>query len=681
MKRIICISLTLIFVICAALPSFAFPAWSGDADGNGRINALDVIIIMKHLAGDDAALAPTADYDSDGTVNAKDVTLIMKYLTGYHVLTDSLLEAKYGVSEVSFDIPDPVTDKEVFGSQFGFDPSAADNSAAFNSAAAYLRDNPGTKLTLETGVYNLGDQGVSFSGVKDCVIDGNGSVFMYDEARYFTIGACEGLKFENITIDWDWDVHYLASIVKVIGYEKLNGSAAKVTFKFLLEDDASYALTNKWDSMIHVDPETLVMSGVPNGDYFNVYNSISERTLAAPDELDVVFKYEAPKLGETLLVRHYNYGPGAFSITGNSSGIVFEDINIYGLPGEGMIVNDGAHHVRFTRLTIGLNPKTADKHRISTTADAMHIKDTHGYYILEDCDIGYCGDDGLNIHDTVGVVTNFYENEVVVSASNGYPYHVGDTISFRRESDFTKIDFTAIITSVSVSGSDWTLTLDRDCEDELAENMIVHDDTCDSGHYIIRNCFFHENRARGVLAGSSECLIEGCRFYRNQSSALQICIDINAGVWTEGKGTSNMIIRNCEFNGCGMLRPDETITLSAGSGFTPGGTLAGECFTNILISGNVFKNTPGYIMVAKSFRNLTVYGNTIELPDEVIPGLSPSESGRIAILGKYYNESRVFGNVWKTTALTPEDFDPFKINPSKISTIETYDNTIEGEIG
>ena len=678
MKRIICILFAICLAASSAIAAFAFPAWSGDANGDGKINAFDVIMIMRRLAGEDISLAATADYDSDGAVNAKDVTLIMRYLTGHSVLTDSLLEAKYGVSEVSFEIPDPATDKEVFGAQFGFDPASADNSAAFNAAAAFLRDNPGTKLTLEKGVYNLGDAYVTFSGIKDCVIDGNGSVFMYDEANYFGISACEGLKFENLTIDWDWDAHYLASVVKVIGYEKLSGNGAKVTFKFLLEDDASYALTNNWDSMIHLDPETLVMSCVPKGDFFNVYNSSAERTLVAPDEIAVVFKYEPPKLGDTLLIRHYNYGPGAFNIGAGSNGIVFEDVNIYGLPGEGMIVNDGAHHIRFTRLTIGLNPKTADKHRVSTTADAMHIKETRGYYILEDCDIGYCGDDCLNIHDTVGAVIEFYENELTISASNGYPYHVGDTLSFRRESDFTKIDFTAVITSVSVSGSEWNVTLDRDCEDALAENMIVHDDTYDSGHYIIRNCFFHENRARGVLAGSSDCLIEGCRFYRNQSSAIQICIDIIPNLWTEGKGTSNMIIRNNEFDNCGRLRPDEAIRIFAGSGFSKSGSLIGDCFNDILISGNKFSDLPGYAIQAASVRNLTVYGNTFGFPTSEFDGFSPSKCAKIVITGTHYDDSHIFGNIWKTSALTPEDFENIRTTPSSISTITIENNTIEG---
>lgn len=675
MKRLACVLLVLFLAVTAATPAFAFPVWSGDSNGDGTINAKDVTKTMKYLVGANVELAPEADYNGDGKINAKDVTLTMKYLVGLPVLTDSLLEAKYGVSEVSFEIPDPVTDKEVFGADFGFDPEAADNSNAFNAAAAYLRENPGTKLTLEKGKYDLGDTAVVFSGVKDCVVDGSGSVFMYDTARYFSVSGCEGLKLCNFTIDWDWDVHYLASVVKVTGVETLEKSGAKVTFEFL-EDDASYALTEKWDSMIHLNPETLVMSGVQAGDFFNVNEKIEEKTLIAPNVMEVVFKYEWPAVGNVLLVRHYNYGPGAFNISSGSNGIVIEDVNIYGLPGEGVIVNSGAHHVRMTRMNIKLNPETAEKRRISTTADAIHIKETHGYYILEESEIGYCGDDCMNIHDTAGVVYEINGNELVVIAANGSPYHVGDMISFRRESDFRKIDFTAQITGVTVSGTEWTLTLDQDCEDVLAEGMIVHDDTYDSGNYIVRNCFLHENRARGLLAGSSNCLIENCRFYRIQQAAIQTCVDLG-GLWTEGKGASNVIIRNNEFDNCAMLRPDEAITLFASSGYTAGGVLNGECFVNVLISGNVFRNTPGYVIRAASLRNLTIYGNVIEFPEEPITGAKNSESCRISILGQYYDDSRIFGNSWITTPVTPDNFDPFKINPSKTSKITVEYNYIK----
>ena len=56
----------------------------GDANGDGAINARDVVVLMKAaVSGDYAGVdAANSDVNFDGTVNAKDVIAIMKYLAG-----------------------------------------------------------------------------------------------------------------------------------------------------------------------------------------------------------------------------------------------------------------------------------------------------------------------------------------------------------------------------------------------------------------------------------------------------------------------------------------------------------------------------------------------------------------------------------------------------------------------
>ena len=51
----------------------------GDLDGDGAINAADVIALMRHIIGlvDDGSAAEYADYNGDGFVNNRDVLLMM----------------------------------------------------------------------------------------------------------------------------------------------------------------------------------------------------------------------------------------------------------------------------------------------------------------------------------------------------------------------------------------------------------------------------------------------------------------------------------------------------------------------------------------------------------------------------------------------------------------------------
>lgn len=70
-----------------------------------------------------------------------------------------------------------------------------------------------------------------------------------------------------------------------------------------------------------------------------------------------------------------------------------------------------------------------------------------------------------------------------------------------------------------------------------------------------------------------------------------------------------------------------------------------------------------------SVRNLTVYGNKVIFPAEDFDGLKPSLCGAVAVFGQYYDSSSIFGNNWIPSALTPADYEPVRVNPSKISAI------------
>lgn len=57
----------------------------GDANGDAKINARDVIGSMRAMLGQtDGIYMQAADVDHDGTVNAKDVIKLMRYLVGYN---------------------------------------------------------------------------------------------------------------------------------------------------------------------------------------------------------------------------------------------------------------------------------------------------------------------------------------------------------------------------------------------------------------------------------------------------------------------------------------------------------------------------------------------------------------------------------------------------------------------
>lgn len=678
-----CLSL----IICAAIVAGALaftassaPQLRGDANGDGKINARDAYALMRLAAGLDVEAGDLADWNADGEVNARDVTSLMRYLVGYYEANDDLLEYSYGVSAPDFEIADPETTATVSGADFGFDTEAADNCAAFKRAAAYLAAHPGTTLKLEKGTYCMGKEYVYFKGLKNCVIDGGGSKFLFNDRNYFRIAGCKNIKLCDFSIDWDASSYHIASLVRIKSVDKNH----VVEFEFVGETDASYALDMDWGVMFNLDPADLAPGVNGKGDWditSRTDDFIKNRSLTAPN---VITAY-APELplveGEVYLLRHFQYGAEAFGVE-RSSGVVFEDVDIHMGPSSGFYIQGYTDHIRFTRVNIEPNPDEFERFPISTTADALAIRDTGGHIIIEDCSVGYCYDDIMNIHDNVAYVTEVTApDKIVIHASNTTAFNHGDTLAFRRKEDFTALDVSAKVIDLKwLPDNERELTLDMDVQSAGVEyGTIVHDKTTDTAHIIIRNNYFHQARSRLLLSGS-DTLFENNFIYKTQLEPILIGCGIGVGTWAncESEGVDNLIIRNNVFDSCNVKRQRDgtLIAFEATYDMNPSGRLLGEIFTNILISGNRFVDPTGSIVHASNVKNLTVYANVTAVTREPYPTVLRSSMGKIKITGKYSADSRILGNIW----IASEYFHPSVSEPTVASggTVEVDGNRITG---
>ena len=63
----------------AADPDYVPPVIPGDVDGDGHVNARDVMAIMHHLVGDTPTVfdLAAADFNGDGKINNRDVLSMM----------------------------------------------------------------------------------------------------------------------------------------------------------------------------------------------------------------------------------------------------------------------------------------------------------------------------------------------------------------------------------------------------------------------------------------------------------------------------------------------------------------------------------------------------------------------------------------------------------------------------
>ncbi|MGN0180210.1 MAG: right-handed parallel beta-helix repeat-containing protein [Monoglobaceae bacterium] len=201
-------------------------------------------------------------------------------------------------------------------------------------------------------------------------------------------------------------------------------------------------------------------------------------------------------------------------------------------------------------------------------------------------------------------------------------------ISFAKP-DLSPTGYTAEVTGSECVGDKYKYTLSADIPKDVIEKSIIYNLSRDSGHFVIRRCRFHENRARGILVQADDGLIEDCEFYNIQGAAVQIETGISSA-WCEGRGVKNLVIRNNRMIGCDVNDWDKgviymsTFTMEGipikNSDYPNPTSTVGDSgavfrssypvFRNITIENNLIEEYPRRAMILTSFNGLTLRNNT-----------------------------------------------------------------------
>lgn len=253
------------------------------------------------------------------------------------------------------------------------------------------------------------------------------------------------------------------------------------------------------------------------------------------------------------------------------------------------------------------------------------------------------GDDSLNVHDNLLYIKQRVSDNALTVYANQYLLTIGDTMKFKLGT-YADIDFEAKIADISADG---VISFDRTLPEEIAADTIMYIADFDSGNYVISNNYFHEHRARGLLLQSDNGLCENNRFYKIMGQQIKIVMDIMPGLWYEGTGVNNLVIRNNEFKlGCysGWDSAIRIETNIAGSGAQV------AAFSNITVDSNRFINCENYILRADNVSGLNITNNKI-INTRSIDGID-LRCGRIR-LGDCCSAVKISGNRWNKTPLAP----------------------------
>ena len=321
------------------------------------------------------------------------------------------------------------------------------------------------------------------------------------------------------------------------------------------------------------------------------------------------------KPGTEVLLRHYIYDAHAFDfMKNNNSNLHFEGITIYQCPGMGFIGAGCDSGFRIAGCTIKRREGT--NKLISTTADGIHIKDTIGNIIIEDCDFSHMGDDALNIHGTLMKVEEKQDNRTLSCRLKDFMALLlmkEMRLLYTEKRIWRSMHASLLKRKAESQDSSITITFDKDIPSTLKKGDYAGNLSQASNNFLIRNNYFHDLQGRECCFSQQRAcyqqqdrkrngsgntndyrlqLLGGRLWLRNVVVKNNIIIGANYAMWERGPSGRHMAVINL------------VVDTKTGIGDYP-------VHKNIRITDNIIVDTPGLAILAASASGVVISNNTI----------------------------------------------------------------------
>lgn len=451
-------------------------------------------------------------------------------------------------------------------------------------------------------ILERGGAHIQVRGAKDLVIDGQGSELIFHHIRgAFAFEDCQRVLLRNMVVDWDVR---LAS-AGVIVAEPKGKRSVKILDEYPVDGNTPFAAVTEYDiantrwklNPVEVYSPTAV-------------TMVKPQTFTSPSFANM-------KVGAEVVVRHYVYEAHGFNFghPGNSD-LTFENITIYAVPGHAWVGYGCGRGFRLTNCKIMLRPGA--KRLVSATADGAHFGNMTGDIIIENCDFSHQGDDSVNIHGAWSRVEATPDKRTLELSSRWFwavSFGKGDELKLCKSGNLAEYSRVRVEDcQYDPERAVFTVTLAGDLPEGIAKGDYVANMARSSSGFLIRNNFFHDHRARGMLLQARNGLVEGNRISNVMAAAIQMTTDCN--YWQEGFGCENVTIRNNIIESCNyatwerhatgrhMACINLVVDTAKGLGDYP-------VHRNIVIEGNTITDTPGLAILIASSDSVKVIGNTI----------------------------------------------------------------------
>ena len=534
----------------------------------------------------------------------------------------NLANLPQGAKEFEVDKPQNATGPTLNCADYGVSETNADNTAALRAAFADAKAKGVAKLVLARGRYALNaDSPLTLDGFRDFTFDGGGSVFVSYRhgGAFMSLRHTLRTKLMNFSLDWDWSREPLASLVRVKRADAKSYDLEFVDYSDFPNKNAALTVLSAYD------PDTRSV-GIEDGITRYLDMNKSRKNWVKRTWLDghTVRVENGPcgiAAGQLYRAQHYYYHYNGFNLV-DVEHLTLKNITVLSTPGHAFVMSGKSHHVAFDHVDI-VPPKGDPRRVITCTADHLHIAQSRGFVKLENCEFSLGADDIMNMHDNSAFVRRTGPRTVrALHASAMGAARKGDRIEFRN-GDYSPTGFFGTlvdVTRIPEKRLGFDATFAEDIPEERKDGFILFNWAFDTHNVIVRNCNFHDNRARGLLILARDVTVENNVFRHHEMGAIKIETGYTYNSWSEGYGVSNVVIRGNRFDrvnpsGSSVVHRQRSIYTGIYLRTDPSpDTTDYPIIRDILIEGNVFRDNTGVTAYLSSVSNVVVRNNVIEDP-------------------------------------------------------------------
>lgn len=537
---------------------------------------------------------------------------------------------------------------------FGFLPTAdgESNVKGLRNALEACRQAKASRLIFLPGSYRLKSDGVTsvrdpqyagkvfaieLTNLTDFIFDASGTEFIFEQpswitekARkqggYFFIHGNTRVKLLHLTLDWDWAKLPLGFFAVV---SDLDPKAGTVDYKLdpdftrHFKDPFSVFVMRGWD------PAT----GTRSEAAFNFSTGqLAEQKRTDEDHFRFTFKnpksMSVARIADAGIFKTDTPWYAIAFVVDENEHLSFDRIKLHGSPGNGVWARKNKY---FEIVHSAFTPRPGTK-PVYVTHSALEIHNHFGYFRMEDNLIEWQHDDGLHFSDHFLPASWERLGPDTIRVKGLMYFQSADTFRLNDRLTFRGPDFERLGQSPPIADFQWTmaegtgqarhyvtLKFKENLSGEFPTNScLFNEDAFGVGRYVIRSNVIRNGLCMGLAVHMPNGLIEGNVVSNIGYPGLQVSMMLRWTRWTIGHVPTNIIVR-----GNILSRVNRAVHTPADLFTAAGVEPQGKDFEltrvplleNILLEGNVVRESPLQALVIGSSKNIVVRNNVFIHPN------------------------------------------------------------------